>query len=733
MSGTKVSIKYGFGKPQTGSLKKAELAIDLKDLSLWTAESDGSEPVRVGHDTTEIEGEIDQINIDIQLNTEAIDQLDKDAVKKNVSTMQEMIGKLKAVGFVGDGSELSGITADQLDDVDTSAVKRDDFLIYNGTNWVAEDFHIDTELTYQGGIALSSPAPSGPANGDLYINNADGVVHPSWTGIGGQTVKAGNVVGWAANKSRWFLLGDIASSSVTDVEGGLGISVDDSKPAEPIVSIDRVETDKWYEPKFSKNTAFNKAFGTASGQVAQGNHLHTGVYQPVGDYALKSYSYSKAESDAKYELKGQGGAPSTDTLQTVTTRGNTTDKEIISVAFRANGPSNTGAPTTSVAAAMFLNGGKSSGGEGGELRIGAFNNAKGFAAIKGSIIDAGGNTKGDLDFYTRKSSGDAAMTRALRLSSNGNAVISGYVNALTLRNANNTVGDKFTVAANGHTVVKSVTSPSNLAGTHGSCTFIFGQGFGDSPGNVKSTSTIATGKYHCDWNTGGNFFAGQIAIMATGAVSDYFSYSVNTVSTGFFEGADLFTYENNIKGKQISFMMFAGVPSNSSVSPASINFDQEKYDQYMTDMEKASEMEFCGGGHDDVFVMPNAEGCLTLTTPYYSDYDFCIPHLKTMVKAKRSELPSSLLHNAFRLDGKKILVDLDAARADVERQFTDTLAALMTQRQNVAMLTGDQRHVTTFKETYTSTIEQIRKGDEKELARILIALSDLSAEFVALR
>jgi hypothetical protein len=274
MSGTKVSIKYGFGKPQAGSLKKAELAIDLKDLSLWTTESDGGQAVRVAHDTTELEGQVEQINIDIQLNTDAINQLNQDAVKKNVSALQEMIGKLKAVGFIGNGSELTGITANQLDDVDTSSVKRDDFLIYSGTNWVAESFHIDTELTYQGGRALASPAPSGPANGDLYINNADGIVHPTWTGISGQSVKAGNVVGWASNKGRWFLLGDIASSSVTAIGAGLAISVDDSTPAKPVVSVDRVETNKWYEPKFSKNTAFNKAFGTAAGTVAQGNHVH---------------------------------------------------------------------------------------------------------------------------------------------------------------------------------------------------------------------------------------------------------------------------------------------------------------------------------------------------------------------------------------------------------------------------------------------------------------------------
>ena len=36
-----------------------------------------------------------------------------------------------------------------------------------------------------------------------------------------------------------------------------------------------------YEPAFAKNTAFNKDFGTGSPQVARGNHLHTGVYEPA--------------------------------------------------------------------------------------------------------------------------------------------------------------------------------------------------------------------------------------------------------------------------------------------------------------------------------------------------------------------------------------------------------------------------------------------------------------------
>ncbi len=36
-----------------------------------------------------------------------------------------------------------------------------------------------------------------------------------------------------------------------------------------------------YEPVFTKNTAFNKAFGTTSTTVARGNHTHSGVYEPV--------------------------------------------------------------------------------------------------------------------------------------------------------------------------------------------------------------------------------------------------------------------------------------------------------------------------------------------------------------------------------------------------------------------------------------------------------------------
>jgi hypothetical protein len=56
-----------------------------------------------------------------------------------------------------------------------------------------------------------------------------------------------------------------------------------------------------------------------------GNHANAG-YQPAGNYALVGASYTKAESDGKYELKGAGGLPAGDWACTgsITAAGNIT-------------------------------------------------------------------------------------------------------------------------------------------------------------------------------------------------------------------------------------------------------------------------------------------------------------------------------------------------------------------------------------------------------------------------
>lgn len=60
-----------------------------------------------------------------------------------------------------------------------------------------------------------------------------------------------------------------------------------------------------YEPAFSKNTAFNKNFGTASGTVAQGNHTHHSLEpQPIpgnsdlNDYVVPGMYYCSADVTA---------------------------------------------------------------------------------------------------------------------------------------------------------------------------------------------------------------------------------------------------------------------------------------------------------------------------------------------------------------------------------------------------------------------------------------------------
>ncbi|KAF0199568.1 MAG: hypothetical protein FD170_3887 [Bacteroidetes bacterium] len=55
------------------------------------------------------------------------------------------------------------------------------------------------------------------------------------------------------------------------------------------------------EPAFTKNTGFNKNFGTAAGTVAEGNHTH--AYAPTSHTHDDRY-YTETESDARYSALG---------------------------------------------------------------------------------------------------------------------------------------------------------------------------------------------------------------------------------------------------------------------------------------------------------------------------------------------------------------------------------------------------------------------------------------------
>ena len=140
--------------------------------------------------------------------------------------------------FEGDGSNITGIVTDQLDDVQTDGANRDDFLIYNGSGqWVAQPFYLDTELNFMGSWDLTTPPPSNPTRGDLYINDTDGVMHSGWGPLAGTNVLVGNMVGWSEAQGRWYLLGDVASGAVVQVVEGDCIVVDETQPDRPVVGL----------------------------------------------------------------------------------------------------------------------------------------------------------------------------------------------------------------------------------------------------------------------------------------------------------------------------------------------------------------------------------------------------------------------------------------------------------------------------------------------------------------
>lgn len=255
----------------------------------------GVEIDNINEEITNINGSIESISGDLE--QEINDRIEGDELLQEA--LEGVAGDLaQEISDRQDGDaaldkRIDELATDDLTDVNSDGATKDQFLIHNGSQWIAEDFHIDTELTFKGGISVPNDSAPAATNGDLYINNEDGVAGSSWTGIAGRTINAANAVGWSDTNARWYILGDIASAAVMAVEAGIGIDVEDSKPAEPVVSIDRDEVDKWYEPPIDpKRSAFNKNFGSTAGTVAEGNHNHdydyadinhnhSGVYEPV--------------------------------------------------------------------------------------------------------------------------------------------------------------------------------------------------------------------------------------------------------------------------------------------------------------------------------------------------------------------------------------------------------------------------------------------------------------------
>ena len=111
----------------------------------------------------------------------------------------------------------------------------------------------------------------------------------------------------------------------------------------------------------TNNTQLTNGMGYVTASVVNGYATQSWVgsyYQPKGSYEVAGTAYTKAQSDAKYELKGQGGGASTDTLADVTGRGATTTQSCFAPNWHCskNGYTLGGDGTATSARIVVLNG-----------------------------------------------------------------------------------------------------------------------------------------------------------------------------------------------------------------------------------------------------------------------------------------------------------------------------------------------------------------------------------------
>lgn len=97
--------------------------------------------------------------------------------------------------------------------------------------------NITGALVYKGVKDLTA-TPTGltPAVGDLYVSNKAGTVDAGFTGLGGTTVAAGEMIIW--DGAKWDVVGvGAASGTLTAVTADAPITVTNTNPAQPHLSV----------------------------------------------------------------------------------------------------------------------------------------------------------------------------------------------------------------------------------------------------------------------------------------------------------------------------------------------------------------------------------------------------------------------------------------------------------------------------------------------------------------
>ena len=118
-------------------------------------------------------------------------------------------------GFKMPGAQLIDFIANQEGSLNYRGVVRCDEAPFNGAN------------------AGMSPNPALP--GDIYVNTVDATVAAGWTGIVGVAIEGGQRV--VFDGTSWAIVGSEGGGGVESVVGTLPIEVDDTDPANPVISV----------------------------------------------------------------------------------------------------------------------------------------------------------------------------------------------------------------------------------------------------------------------------------------------------------------------------------------------------------------------------------------------------------------------------------------------------------------------------------------------------------------
>jgi hypothetical protein len=139
-------------------------------------------------------------------------------------------------------------------------------------------------LHYRGAIdPTTAEAPADAAVGDVYLASASGVALASWTGIAGQQVAQGDLLlfdgsDWSANAA----LGP-DGAGVIRIQVAAPLSVDESDPAQPLLSVDPATTESAGVLRLASGDDLTA--GTEGAAVdAAALKAAMATAQPAGDY-----------------------------------------------------------------------------------------------------------------------------------------------------------------------------------------------------------------------------------------------------------------------------------------------------------------------------------------------------------------------------------------------------------------------------------------------------------------